>query len=75
MTQTSQDRFLKENISREDLMNMFEDALLMLYTLRREDPSIEYFVECCLADGFSIDPTEPVGPDYTTVDGIYYGEN
>jgi hypothetical protein len=58
----SQDRFLKENISREDLMDMFEDALLMLYTFRREDESVEEFVNCCKEDGFSIGSVKSVPP-------------
>jgi len=74
MGHTSQDRFLKENISREDLMDMFEDALLMLSTFAREDESVEYFVNCCREDGFSVGSGEPIAPNYITVDGIYYGE-
>jgi len=55
MGHTSQDRFLKENISREDLMDMFENALFLMSFVKC-DPDIEDFVEECRADGFNIEP-------------------
>jgi len=51
----SQDEFHKENISREDLMDMFENALFLM-SFVKGDKEIQDFVQECREDGFNIEP-------------------
>jgi len=74
MGYTSQDRFLKENISREDLMDMFEDALLMLHTVRRDNDAVTEYVQCCKEDGFSVGSVKHFPPSSDDYIDSMYGE-
>lgn len=51
----SEDKFHKENISREDLMDMFENALFLM-SFVKDDKEIQRFVQECREDVFNIEP-------------------